>query len=247
MKHLIVSLHDVHPGSLSAVEKQRSMLSEWGVRCASVLLVPEFHHGPGLATAPSLISWATTAQQQGDELVLHGYYHDRLGRKDSISQWFWTRLYTNREAEYLDLPPEEARDRLSQGRRMLGDLGWKIHGFIAPAWLMSPIVPPILRELGFDYTNTIQGILALGSEIRHLPGRSLCWSVRAAWRRQASLAWNAWLGARLRQASLVRVSLHPRDFEFVTVRQQIEWQIKSALDAGFQAVTYASYVSPRPD
>ena len=239
-RHLVVSLHDLHPGSLAAIAEQRRLLSEWGVARRSVLVVPRFHHGLHAgAMGADVRAW----QAEGDEMVLHGYYHDIVGQKEKATNLFWTRFYTNGEAEFLDLPAAEAWTRLEGGRRALEGEGLAVKGFIAPAWLMAPYLPSLLSRLGFAHTTTVNRFLALkgGDEI---PSRSLCWSTRAAWRRTCSLAWNRSLLGRSLVNDLLRISLHPDDLAHVAIRQQIERSVKTALDAGFQPVTYADCAVP---
>jgi predicted deacetylase len=243
MKQLIISLHDIHPESLHRVREQRETLKLWGVDKCSLLMVPQFHHRSKIAESANTIAWGTQAQLRGDELILHGYYHDRDGQTDALGQWFWTRFYSNREAEFYDLHEIKARQRLDRGQSLFQHLGWNLKGFIAPAWLMSAHMIHTLKEMGFTYTNTVRGVVSLKPEPVWRPARTLCWSVRAAWRREVSLIWNALLFRALIRQPVIRVSLHPQDLEFVTIRKQIAQHVKRALEAGFQPVTYASYVA----
>ncbi|HEY8964829.1 MAG TPA: polysaccharide deacetylase family protein [Candidatus Methylacidiphilales bacterium] len=239
---LVVSLHDVHPGSREAIAAQREALAAWGVPCRSLLVVPEFHHGPkanGSDFAAAVREWAG----EGDEVVLHGYYHDRLGRKDALGSLFWTRLYTNREAEFLDLDGPETVARLAAGSALFAEAGFPVPvGFIAPAWLMGPEVIPVLRAAGFRHTTTLRDFLPLQRGGR-IASQSLCWSTRAAWRRVVSVWWNERLFSRSLGNRLLRVSLHPDDLLHVTIRKQIERVVKTALDRGFEPVTYAAYAA----
>ena len=238
-RRLVVSLHDFHPGSRSRIEAQCEALASWGVKQRSILVVPEFHHG-ARTDEPETAAWLRARQAEGDELVLHGYYHDRIGQADTLGNVFWTRFYTNREAEFLDLPSEAAQARLAEGRRFFAEAGFggKNPGFIAPAWLMAPHLTGILAEMGFAHTTTLRHFIPLDGR-EPIPSQSLCWSTRAGWRRAASLAWNRRLHPRLAPLPLLRISLHPDDFTFVTIRKQIERIVKSELDAGRAPVTYA--------
>ena len=238
-RHLVVSLHDLHPGSLAAIAEQRRLLSEWGVARRSVLVVPEFHHGARFeAIGDAVRAW----QGEGDETVLHGYYHDIAGQKERAANLFWTRLYTNGEAEFLALSADEARARLERGRRELEGEGLAVRGFIAPAWLMAPHLTALLAGMGFAHTTTVGRFFFL-KEGRSAASQSLCWSTRAAWRRVCSLAWNGRLLERSLENRLLRISLHPDDLRHVAIRKQIERSVKTALDAGFLPVTYADHAA----
>lgn len=246
-KQLIVSLHDAHPGSWSDIEEQIDFLSELGIDRCSILLVPEFHHEHSEAAWTSeMIETLSSHQEVGYDLVLHGYYHDRLGQPDTIKNVFWTRLYTNHEAEFLDLPDTEAEARIKEGLAFFKKNHWQANGFIAPAWLMSPTLPALLRRLGFHYTNRLTEILPFGEtpeQSKAIASQSLCYSTRAVWRRFASLRWNRMLYTRLRRTSLVRLSLHPRDLRYSLIRLQIQNLLKDALEEGYEPTTYAAYVS----
>jgi predicted deacetylase len=244
-KALIVSLHDAHPGSREAITEQLRFLAGYGITRTSILVVPEFHHRGCVLADRGFCETVSGWQDQGHEIVLHGYFHDRAASpREKLSTLFWTRLYTSREAEFLDLPLDEARVRLRRGLELFAAQGWKAHGFIAPAWLMAPGLINLLAELGFSYTNRLRDIVPL------LPGthalvasQSLCYSTRSGWRRFVSARWNKHLFGRLRGTDLVRLSLHPRDLEFVLMRRQIDQILRASFRRGFQPTTYAEYVA----
>jgi predicted deacetylase len=244
-KFLIVSLHDAHPHSHQAIIEQVAFLHKYGVRKTSILVVPNFHHEGSVATDKSFCESILGLQQLGHELVLHGYFHDRQeSPPEKLSTLFWTRLYTSRESEFLDLPLEKARERLERGRALFAQLGWQAKGFIAPAWLMAAGLPKLLAELGFAYTTRLREIIHLkAGEQRITAAQSLCYSTRAAWRRGASGIWNKHLFHRLRTTNLIRLSLHPRDLEFPLIRRQVDQILRAAFRRGFEPTTYGDYVA----
>jgi len=244
-KSLIVSLHDAHPGSQGQIAEQVAFLATYGITCSSILVVPEFHHGGSIAENTEFCGTISGWQAQGHELVLHGYFHDRLeSPPEKLSTVFWTRLYTNREAEFLDLPPETARQRLERGRAIFESQGWCGRGFVAPAWLMASGLTNLLAEMGFAYTTRVGEIIPLLPGLNQLKtSRSLCYSTRAGWRRFASGVWNKYLYGRLRDTDLIRLSLHPRDLEFPLMRRQIDQILRASLKRGFQPTTYGDYVA----
>jgi uncharacterized protein len=242
-KELIVSLHDAHPGSLAQVRAQRTILREAGVTRCSILVVPYYHHQGKTDGAAEFLAWCEEQLAQGDELVLHGYTHDRRGQLETWRNVFWTRFYTNAEAEFLDLPVAEAERRLAAGRALFQQQQWPLAGFIAPAWLLAPAHLPLLHSMGFTYTNTVRGLWLFKQMPIFIPSPSLCWSTRAAWRRNCSLLWNAFLHHQLKGTSLLRVSLHPSDFNYVTIRKQILRCTKIALEQGLAPITYAEYAA----
>jgi predicted deacetylase len=244
-KSFIVSLHDAHPGSQAAIAEQIAFLAERGVTRSSILVVPEFHHRGSLLQDKGFCEAVSSWQAEGHELVLHGYFHDRReSPPDKLSTLFWTRFYTSREAEFLDLPPASARLRLERGRALFDSLGWRATGFVAPAWLMAGGLTSLLAEMGFAYTTRVGEIIPLLPGVNRLiHSQSLCYSTRAGWRRFASALWNKYLYGRLRGANLIRLSLHPRDLEFPLLRRQIDQIVRASLKRGFQPTTYGDYVA----
>jgi hypothetical protein len=244
-KSLIVSLHDAHPGSQAQIAEQVAFLASYGITRSSILVVPEFHHGGSLFHDKAFCDAVSGWQAQGHEIVLHGYFHDRReSPPENLSTVFWTRLYTNREAEFLDLPMETARLRLERGRALFESLGWRATGFVAPAWLMGGGLTNLLAEMGFAYTTRVGEIIPLLPGLNRIrASQSLCYSTRAGWRRVASGVWNKYLYGRLRGTDLVRLSLHPRDLEFPLIRRQIDQILRASLKRGFQPTTYGDYVA----
>ncbi|VVM08279.1 hypothetical protein MAMC_02032 [Methylacidimicrobium cyclopophantes] len=239
---LIVSLHDVHPASLPLVARQREQLREWGVNEASLLVVPAYHYGSLFCEDAEFCRWIDLQRKEGDEAVLHGYFHARKEPAGGLRDWFWTEIYTCREAEFFDLSDDVAEERLRSARRLFAAQGWPAEGFVAPGWLMADRLPQLLAREGFRYTTRIDGILALRPVERWIAGRTYCWSSRAAWRRTTSLAWNRLL-SHTTVDGVVRVSLHPSDFVYPRIRAQIERVVKQRLDRGSRPFTYLRYVS----
>jgi predicted deacetylase len=244
-KSLIVSLHDAHPGSHAQIAEQVAFLAGYGITRSSILVVPEFHHSGLLTKDPSFCTDVSAWQAAGHELVLHGYYHDRAeAAPDTFSNFYWTRLYTAGEAEFLDLSKDVARARLELGRLLFKSLGWRTTGFVAPAWLMAEGLTNLLAEMGFAYTTRVGEIIPLLPGLNRLKSsQSLCYSTRANWRQLASALWNKYLYGRLRDTDLVRLSLHPRDLEFPLMRRQIDQILRASLKRGFQPTTYGDYVA----
>jgi uncharacterized protein len=237
---LIISLHDVHPGSLEAVRVQVREFQAAGIDRFSLLVVPEFHHGAGTFGDAETLAFLEERLACGDELVVHGYYHDRQGL--GAGNWFWTRWYTAGEAEFHDLTDGEARGRLERALSLWRGRGWPVGGFIAPGWLMPERQHGLLREAGFAYTTTLRTIVPLGggSAVR---AQSLCYSTRSGWRRSCSLAWNGWLHGRMRGGPVVRLGWHPGDRGDGRIRRQQVRLAEMALADGFRPVSYAEYVA----
>jgi predicted deacetylase len=244
MKHLIVSLHDFHPGSHQAIKNQIDTLTDWGVRNFSILVVPHFHHQKQLKDHAVSLAYLGERQAANDDLVVHGYYHDRVGQGGG--SFFWTKLYTANEAEFLDLSDGEVRHRLTRALALWEEQGWKPEGFIAPAWLMPEEQDVILKRMNFTYTTRLKYFQNLRT-LKITATQSLCYSTRAKWRRDVSLCWNKWLFARLlKSRDVIRLSLHPHDLQFEPIKLQIRNIVENALADGYEPITYAAYAKSQP-
>lgn len=237
-KSLIISLHDFHPGSKNLIAEQVDFLGGLGVKNFSILVVPCYHHGKRTKESPASIDFLQQRHEAGDDLVLHGYYHDRSGMAEG--NLFFTRFYTENEAECLDLSDGELSHRLELGRQFWNERGWPLHGFIAPAWLLPRHQDAVLKRQGFEYTTRL-GHISLVQKGLIRKSQSLCYSTRSAWRRTLSLTWNPVLFSRLRKTDTVRLSLHPNDLTFPQVRLQIKEIVEMALAEGYQPLTYRDY------
>lgn len=235
---LIVSLHDLHPGSLSNIQAQIEFLESLGVNRTSILVIPHYHHAQKLDQNSSTLAWLDECAEAGHDLVLHGYFHDRTDQKEG--NLFYTRFYTANEAEFLNLPNDEVINRIQKGSEIWRARGWPLSGFIAPAWLMPITQHTLLRSLGFTYTTHLRTIelLRMGQSIH---AQSLCYSTRAGWRVHASYLWNHYLHSKIRAYPVLRLSLHPQDLEFSKIKRQIQNIIQHAIDDGRKPVSYAEY------
>ena len=236
--YLIVSLHDLHPGSLTSIQEQVDFVAGLGIPNVSILAVPYFHHQKRLKDHGRTLDFLDQRQKLGDDLVIHGFYHDRADL--APGSFFWTRLYTANEAEFLDLSDGEVQHRIDMARQLWEARGWSVKGFIAPAWLMPKSQDLLLKRMGFTYTTRLGGIHLLRKN-EEVQSQSLCYSTRAAWRREASLLWNPWLARRLKNAGVLRLSMHPDDLKYPRIREQIKETLEMALAAGYQPVTYTAY------
>lgn len=232
---LIVSLHDVSPFHVHSVQRQMNELVRLGVKRMSLLVIPCHRDTGSLDHHPALAGWLRRWQEEGHEIVLHGWRHalpkeppETSGRR-RLRQWFYEELYTAREAEFFALNRASALRLVEQGLSAFSAHGLRAQGFVAPAWLLNPQVEEALRDAGLLYTTTRTEIVHLPSRTR-FPATSCVWSTRAAWRRNASLLWNALLARRLASREPMRVGIHPTDLDFPEVWTQIRRIVAAALE-----------------
>ncbi len=239
---LIVSLHDITTSTFDRVQRQLEELAALGISRTSLLVIPYYHGQARLDENKTLCDWLRQSQSDGHEIVLHGWLHQNLPSNHPRT-WFYQNLYTSGEAEFLNLPYEEAYARIGNGLRMFRQLGFNVHGFIAPAWLMNPEIERATQAHGLEYTNTISELVHLPSGQRYST-RSCVWSSRTTWRRASSLVWNSWLFQRLKFVDPLRISLHPCDLEYPAVWRQIRDLVRSALTTRLP-ITYVEWIQTR--
>lgn len=226
---LIVSLHDVSPRTRAACARILDGLASQGVARAALLVIPDHHRRGHFLADAEFCAWLVEMERAGHEIVAHGYYHQRARREgESPMQKIATRVYTAGEGEFFDLDRATARALVARANAELTQAGLTPHGFIAPAWLLGAEAEAALRGLEVEYTTRLATLhdLRRGVEWR---SQSLCWSVRAAWRRAVSLAWNAALFRALRSNPLLRIAIHPVDIGHPAIWRQVRGLIARAL------------------
>jgi len=192
-----------------------------GISVTSLLVIPDHHHQGRIDHVDGFAPWLREKVSSGHEVVLHGYHHLRTSKEDEgMITRLITRHYTAGEGEFHDPSFSEASALLRRGKEALSDCGVPFRGFIAPAWLLGSEAERAVREEGFDYTTRIGSVLDLknGSTFS---SRSMVYSVRSPWRRSLSLLWNESLFRCLRKAPLLRIGLHPPDWDYPSVRGQV--------------------------
>ena len=238
---LVVSVHDIAPSTRTTAEKIVSELSRRGVTTCSLLVVPNYHHAGSIADDRELGIWLRELEGRGHEVVIHGYFHDRPRRpNETTREKFMTRFYTDDEGEFYDLSYDEALRRIACARDEFASLGLAPRGFIAPAWLLSLEGERAAKAAGMEYTSRLGSVRDLVRG-RNFAARSIVYSVRNQWRRSASLAWNAALFMATKQQPLLRLSIHPSDYEHGEIWNQILRFLDEML-SGRCATTYASWI-----
>lgn len=217
-RSLCVVLHDVANATLPQCDSLLAAIRDVAPVPVTLLAVPRYHCEP---SSQAFGDWLRDRYAQGDEIALHGYTHLDDGVPRNVIDHLRRRHYTRGEGEFWDLALPEAMRRLTAGVRWFHKQGLPLHGFIAPAWLMSEGTWEALRWIDLSYTCTLRRLVLL-PERRHLSSQSIVYSTSSAWRRQASLGWNAAVAAMLRRNPLLRLELHPRDGEHASIRRS--WQ-----------------------
>ncbi|OJT51411.1 MULTISPECIES: DUF2334 domain-containing protein [Pseudomonas] len=210
MKAVCLVLHDVAPSTWADYQPFVEAVDALGDVPMTWLVVPDFHRHDALDANPAFRRVLDARVARGDELALHGYYHDdQEPMPNTPRDWFMRRVYTH-EGEFYRLSREAALARLHAGLEMFQRYDWPVQGFVAPAWLMSDGTRQALRELPFSYTSDPQHLYRL-PDFSAIAAPGLVWSARSAWRRGLSKILSDQREQRWREASVIRLGLHPVD------------------------------------
>ena len=210
MKAVCLVLHDVAPSTWADYQPFVEAVDALGDVPMTWLVVPDFHRHDVLDANPEFRRVLDARVARGDELALHGYYHDdQQPLPNNPRDWFMRRVYTH-EGEFYRLSREAALARLHAGLEMFQRYDWPVQGFVAPAWLMSDGTRQALRELPLSYTSDPQHLYRL-PDFSAIDAPGLVWSARSAWRRGLSKIVSDQREQRWREASVIRLGLHPVD------------------------------------
>ncbi len=256
---VLISLHDVTPYHLQRIRNAEALFERFQVSQVAYLLVPQFHGAHTAHRHADFVSFCRQPRPFAVDWLLHGYYHlERQGAADlslesplaeslegdghapvtpvgaeSKSAWsesFQRRFMTGGEGEFLALEQAEARRRIEAGKAIFQQcLGFAPEGFIAPAWLHAPGLFGWLRDWGFDYTEDHAAIHLLNKQNR-LPSPVVTWTTRTWLRRKGSLWVCPALEVKARKAPLLRLALHPHDFDFPETVASISAVLARVLD-----------------
>ncbi len=153
-RKLIVSFHDLHPGSRAQCERFLAMMCELGVARTTLLVVPRWHGAAPCDEDLGFAAWLRERAAEGHEICLHAYVHEATEVTGNAVQRAMGKHYTAGEGEFYQIDAAEAERRLREGLRIVRDgCGVPVWGFTAPAWLLSEGARSALAKLGFHYTT----------------------------------------------------------------------------------------------
>ena len=233
MRVLLLSLHDVTPHHAGRLALAEALLRDLGVTDVTYLLVPRFHGSWPIENDRGFSEWCLRARPFAVRWCLHGYLHQETGRRSndppSIRDWLKRRLLTDREGEFLSLSAADAGTRIDRGRSSYrACLGVDPDGFVAPAWLFNAALIPSLVERAFAWTEDHRRIHDL-RERRTIDAPVITWASRSRVRRWGSTHLAQRLLRRWRDAPVLRIAVHPCDFDYPSIVRDITRTIAAAL------------------
>lgn len=241
-KKILISLHDVTPYHLLRLQKAERILTQWGVPKISYLFIPNYHrknHHLDKIILSTFKQWTGENRAFAVQWLLHGYYHletskNTLELNNKVSLPSGKRLkrkfLTANEGEFLTLLPPEIRTRVQEGKSIFIDFfHCSPDVFIAPAWLFNEYLFPILKDHRFRITEDHTFIYLL-QENKKIPAPVITWATRTRLRKFLSQIGcpilNRWWSGK----NLMRIALHPYDFDHPATINSIEKVIKDALN-----------------
>jgi len=126
MRPFLVSIHDATPAYASETRVMIRDLAPLVGRRLSFAVVPDWY---GEWPLPAHPDYCRMVQEASEELLLHGYFHQRQ------RGWGPTTLLARRCDEMNGLDPDETRRTLERGQRVFTEVfGRPARGFLAPGW-----------------------------------------------------------------------------------------------------------------
>lgn len=227
-KQLILSFHDLHPGSWKACRRFIERSFELGARNMTLLVIPQYHGQPPFTGDSAFTEWLKQLPRDTFDLCLHGYYHQAKPVRGNLYQRLMGNVYTTGEGEFFQLSKEEAKEKLEKGVALFDAHQLPVYGFTAPAWVVSEGAKSAIKNFGFQYSTLWKGV-ELPTINTFLKAPTLVYSSRNAWRRFVSKIWVS-LFHRINQSSQVlRLSVHPIDFEHPDMEAHLYKTLEEAL------------------
>lgn len=241
-RRLVVSFHDLHPGSQPACAHFLQGLEALGVTRTSLLVVPRWHGGAPFTEDPEFTAWLREMAGAGHDICLHGFYHRAHDVAGHAVNRIIGRHYTAGEGEYYQIDQATARDRIERGLHILTEEAeLPVYGFTPPAWLLSPAGRAALAAAGLHYTTTLGTVDLLQAGMR-LRAPTLVYSCRSAWRRVVSRAWVRFWAWANTDAPILRIAAHPCDFDHPSIEASFWARVRAALAEGRVAATYRDLI-----
>jgi predicted deacetylase len=239
---VLLVLHDVAGETWADYAPFVAAVDALGDIPMTLLVVPDFHRRNPLDQDPALRAVLDQRVARGDELTLHGLYHaDAQARMRSPRDWFMRRVYTW-EGEFYDLDRDQALSRLHTGIELFDRHGWPLDGFVAPAWLMGEGTRQALAQLPLRYTSDHHHLYRL-PDFAPIAAPGMVWSAGSAWRRGLSKALSDVREQRWRQASCIRLGLHPVDMRHPSARDYWLRLLQRLLADGRMAMTKRDWLA----
>jgi predicted deacetylase len=248
-RKVVVSLHDATPFHLERMRRAEAVYRDLGIAKIAYLFVPEYHGGYPAAGDPAFRAWCREERPFRVDWHLHGYHHLEApapAAAGGAGDFLKRRLLTAGEGEFLALDAEAQRKKLEAGRAAFrACLDREPEGFVAPAWLFNPALPGLLREMGFRFTEDQRRMYRVDTGAR-LDSPVITWATRTWLRKYGSLAVCPLLLRLWSRVPVLRVAMHPFDFDHPATVASIRTVLAAALKGREQAFASDLDFGPAP-
>lgn len=198
-----LSIHDVMPGRLKAVQSLIDQSCALGWRPPLLLVVP------GLDWDRAGLNQLHRWQAQGHELAGHGWFH-RINGYGGLKHRLHAALISRQVAEHLSLKADGIIALMQRCFAWFGehDLNPPVR-YVPPAWALGPLSIARLRQQPFAEVETLRGIITLASgQWSH--GALLGYEAGNRFQQYALSVSNA-INRQRAQRTGLRIGLHPDD------------------------------------
>ncbi len=204
----LISIHDVMPETLPAVDRLMPVLGHLPADSITLLVVP------GRSWQQADIDWLHSLQNKGHRLAGHGWLH--YCRKPRSMYHRLHGLFLSRNAaEHLSLPRSGIHELIARCHGWFAEQGLRNPAlYVPPAWAMGNISRSMLRELPFARYEMLQGVYHCDSDLFDrlpLTGYEADTPSRASFLRTFN-CYNRRRAGRDRQP--LRIGIHPHDLQY---------------------------------
>jgi uncharacterized protein len=230
---LYFAIHDVTPFHMNRLKRAEALFEKWGIEKILYLLVPNYHGAHRADRDANFRAWCHRKRSFEIQWCQHGYFHVVTKQAASVQRLeFHNGLVgagdhpvgstRSDEGEFRQIGAEWVTDRLIKGREVFRrTLDREPSGFIAPKWMGNRHMVEILTQLGYSWTEDDHSLCHLASGRRRW-SPVITWVTRSIWRKQLGL-WGCPLLQRMtRSMPLLRIAMHPFDFDHPDVIASIE-------------------------
>jgi predicted deacetylase len=202
---VIISIHDVMPETLSAVENILALLAHHRIGTKTLLVVP------GKNWSQTSLAYLRSWLSNGAVLAGHGWRH-RCGVPQNLWHQLHSRLFSRDVAEHLALFRPQILALIRRCHRWFAENGLPRPAlYVPPAWAMGNVRRQDLCRLPFWAFETLSGIFEIRRK-RFVPLPLVGFEADTLSRATALKGFNAVNLAWARRSGLpLRVAIHPFD------------------------------------
>ena len=227
MRRFHVCIHDATPRYARETRALFRHLAPLVGRRLSIGVVPAWHGEWPLAAHPD---YCRLVQQGAEELLLHGYFHQRRQGRGPLA------LLAENCDEMNGLDPAETRQIIERGQHAFSDVfGAPARGFLAPGWQPGHVHRGCANGLPLDHVLGFFSLESLSG--RRIPVATWTWDCgRWGWLGHIGHG-IGWLLHSMDRGVPV-LAVHPRDLER-GFWPNIVRLIRRLVDSGYEPTTVA--------